>query len=60
MNIAINPEAPEYVARITLKPRKEEDMKVTNHYKKTEGKWFGNLFFLYLAVIVVCALVGII
>ncbi len=58
MNIAINPEHPEYVAKIILKP-KIDDMKVRNQYNRP-SKMAGNLFVLYFAGIVICALVGII
>lgn len=57
MNIAINPEAPEYVARITLKP-KTDPMKVQNRYHRP-SKWAGNLIVLYFAGIVLWALTSL-
>lgn len=55
--IAINPEAPEYVAKITLKPK--ETMKIQNRYQGAAGKWAGNLIVLYFAGIVLWALISL-
>lgn len=57
MNIAINPEAPEY--RLSAKLIPVEPMKIQNRYQRAEWKLAGNLIVLAWAGIVLGTIVGV-